>query len=393
MSSGRKGIPTYRLHRPSGRAVVTLSGRDFYLGPYRTQVSRDEYDRVVAEWLANGRRLRAPEDERARLTVAELLAEYVLHCETYYQRDGKPTAEFFNIRTTLRVIRRLYGRAYADEFGPLALKACREELVGIGQARGTINQNVSRMKRMFRWATENELLPATAFTQLQAVAGLRRGRTLARETTPVRPVEDEHIEAVLAFVSSAVAAMIRVQLVTGARPGEIVRMRLCEIDRSEHPWVYVPAHHKTAHLGHERRIFLGRHAQDVLRPFLDRDPEAALFSPQETEEARNAQRRLGRKSPMTPSQARRARNAKRKRPWRKVYTVNSYRRAVTRACKKAGIPTWTPHQLRHNAATRIRRDHGIEAARVIQGHRSTDVTEIYAEKDWKQAREIMARVG
>ena len=129
----------------------------------------------------------------------------------------------------------------------------------------------------------------------------------------MRPVEDEHIEAVLPFVSSAVAAMIRVLLVTGARPGEIVRMRLSDIDRSEHPWVYVPAHHKTAHLGHERRIFLGRHAQDVLRPFLERDPEAALFSPRETEEARNAQRRLGRKSPMTPSQARRARNAKRKR--------------------------------------------------------------------------------
>ncbi len=73
--------------------------------------------------------------------------------------------------------------------------------------------------------------------------------------------------------------------------------------------------------------------------------------------------------------------------------MDSYRRAVTRGCKKAGIGTWSPHQLRHNAATRIRRDHGIEAARVILGHRSTDVTEIYAEKDWNQARAIMARVG
>lgn len=52
-----RSLPSYRLHRPSQQGVVTLSGRDFYLGPYGTASSRAEYDRLIAEWLANGRRL------------------------------------------------------------------------------------------------------------------------------------------------------------------------------------------------------------------------------------------------------------------------------------------------------------------------------------------------
>ncbi len=50
--------PAYRLHKRSGQAVVTLSGRDHYLGPHRTKVSLAEYDRLVGEWLANGRAIR-----------------------------------------------------------------------------------------------------------------------------------------------------------------------------------------------------------------------------------------------------------------------------------------------------------------------------------------------
>jgi hypothetical protein len=52
----RRSVPGYRKHKPSGQAVVSHSGQDFYLGPHATKVSKAEYDRVVAEWLARGRR-------------------------------------------------------------------------------------------------------------------------------------------------------------------------------------------------------------------------------------------------------------------------------------------------------------------------------------------------
>lgn len=54
---------------------------------------------------------------------------------------------------------------------------------------------------------------------------------------------------------------------------------------------------------------------------------------------------------------------------------------------------WHPHQLRHAAATRLRREFGIEAARVILGHSSPAMTDLYAEIDASRAQDVMARIG
>ncbi len=67
-------VPKYRTHRASGQAVVTLNGRDIYLGPHGTKASKLEYDRLTSEWLANGRGL--PTGQANDLTVAELLLRY-----------------------------------------------------------------------------------------------------------------------------------------------------------------------------------------------------------------------------------------------------------------------------------------------------------------------------
>lgn len=69
-------LPKYRKHRASGQAVVTLSGRDFCLGPHGTRASRREYDRLIGEWLASGRQpLHVSTDQ---LTVAELCVRYAV---------------------------------------------------------------------------------------------------------------------------------------------------------------------------------------------------------------------------------------------------------------------------------------------------------------------------
>ena len=52
-----RSAPRYRRHRASGQAIVTLNGRDFYLGQYSSTASRQEYDRLTAEWLANHRHI------------------------------------------------------------------------------------------------------------------------------------------------------------------------------------------------------------------------------------------------------------------------------------------------------------------------------------------------
>ncbi|MBN2024517.1 MAG: hypothetical protein JW809_17185, partial [Pirellulales bacterium] len=66
LSSCADRVPSYRRHKPSGQAVVTLAGRDIYLGKWNTRASRAEYDRLVGEWLAGGRCLPPQQDTTRR---------------------------------------------------------------------------------------------------------------------------------------------------------------------------------------------------------------------------------------------------------------------------------------------------------------------------------------
>ncbi len=100
-------VPKYRKHRGSGQAVVTLNGRDFYLGPHNTRVSKREYDRLTGEWLANSRNL--PSGFANDLMVAELLLRYWQHAQDYYRKNGEPTREISALKSALRPVRELYG--------------------------------------------------------------------------------------------------------------------------------------------------------------------------------------------------------------------------------------------------------------------------------------------
>ena len=396
MSSGKRlQVPSYRLHKPSGRAVVTLNGRDHYLGRHGTAASKREYSRVIAEWLANNHSL-LPTPSRKRgngIKVTEVLAAFWRHAKVYYVKNGKQTSEVNCVKAVIGVVRRLYGHSPVKDFGPLALKAVRQNMIDAGLARNTINSNIGRIKRAFQWAVENELIAPSVYHGLQAVSGLRAGRSDARETAPVKPVPEKHVEKTLPHLSAPVAAMVRLQMLTGARSGEVVIMRTGDIDRSGPIWIYTPRHHKTEHHGHIRTIVLGPKAQETLKPFLRLDPQAYLFSPAEAEAARNERKRRERRTPMTPSQARRRSKRRPKTTPQDRYTPDSYRKAVGRACANAEVPHWHPHQLRHNFATLIRRRYGLEAARAALGHRSMEITQVYAEVDQAKVAEIVMQIG
>jgi integrase len=390
MSKSR--VPSYRHHRPSGQAVVTLDGRDFYLGKWNTKPSLSEYERLTGQWLANGRRL--PDDgDKADLRICELLRDYLAYAAGYYVEDGRPGKEYVCMKAAAQPLVKLYSRTRVVDFGPLALKTVRQQWVDKGLSRTHINMRVNRIRRIFKWGVENELVPSSVLHALQAVTPLKRGRTEAREPEPIRPVPDQHVDAVLSRVSRQVAAMIELQRLSGMRPGEVVIMRPKDVDRTGDVWVYTPSKHKTAYRGHERHVYLGPKAQAVLAPWLLRDAEAFCFSPREAEADRNAERRANRKTPMTPSQAKRRPRAKPRRAKRDRYDVASYRRAIKYGIKLAEVPPWHPHQLRHNYATRMRRDHGLDIAQVLLGHKTASVTEIYAEVDRAKAIEIVSIAG
>jgi integrase len=387
-------VPSYRKHKPTGQAVVTLNGKDHYLGHYGTAASRAEYDRLIAEWLACDRQL---PDEAGRRTINELILDYLRHAYKYYRRpDGTPTAEVGCLKLALRALRKLYGGIDADAFGPSQLRTVRDAMIGYGWVRRSINLHLSRLKHLFRWAGEHGLVKPEAYHGLLCVSGLRGGRSDAKESVPVKPVPEPFVEAVKPVVSPHVRAMIELQALTGMRPGEVCTMRGRYLETGGKVWVYRPEAHKTEWHGHKREVYLGPRAQEVLKPWLRANLDDCLFQPAEAMAWKLAEQRKSRKTPLWPSHIV-AKAARRKRQGRRHFlghfTVNAYRAAIQRACQQANIPAWHPHQLRHNAATTLRREHGVELARIILGHATAFTTEIYAEADRAQAMEVIAKVG
>jgi integrase len=384
--------PTYSLHKASGQAVVTIDGHDHYLGKYGSPESHANYRRLTAEWAATkaprATPSRSPEEIRADLRINELLVAYLEFAEGYYVKNGRPTGEFRNMKDAVRPLQELYETMRVWDFGPAALRTVREQMIAADLSRKVVNARVNRIRRIFKWGVEHELVDPIVLQGLQSVSPLKEGRSKARETSRVKPISQEHIDAVLARVTRPVQAMIRLQLVTGMRPGEVVLMRACDIDMSGKTWEYRPASHKTEHHGKERIVFLGPQAQDIIRPFLKPAFDAYLFSPKDA--VREARKRL---NPKKGRSRRTLRVSGYRRCPSNVYTRSNYQTAICKACQKAKIPTWGPNRLRHNSATFLRREFGLEAARVILGHTSAAVTEIYAEMDRKRAAEIMSQVG
>jgi integrase len=420
-------VPKLRRHTPSGRAVVTLGGQDHYLGPWPANRKKPPpavqtaYDAKIAEWLSGGRVAAGGPAEG--VTVSQLIEAFWAHAEKHYRRpDGTATDEVADFRISLRPLRHLYADLPAGEFSPLKLKAVRQLMLdgythpkyGPQEAlsRGVINQRIGRIVRAFKWGVAEELAPASVFHGLQAVRGLERGRTEAHEPEPVTPVAKDHVEATVPFLLPQTQAMVRLQLLTGMRPGEACMMRTCDIDTSGPVWIYRPRQHKTAHRGRARTIAIGPKAQAVLRPWLRMELEAYLFQPCEAMEAFRAEQREKRKTRVQPSQRDRSKKRPKKRPGER-YTNGAYGRAIATACRAANakaiadaceagqdvaddavfVPHWAPNQLRHTHGTEVRRQFGLEAAQVALGHSSADITQVYAERDLTLAVRVALEIG
>ena len=388
--------PSYRFHKARNCAVVTIHGKNHYLGEYGSPESHEGYARLITQWRA---RVDAPEASlplavNGRLSINAVILQYLVFAAAYYRKHDKPTGEINNIRAALASLKKLFGRTPAEQFGPKDLELVRNSMIDDDLCRKTINGRISRIKRMFRWASKEGLVPAIAYHGLLAVDGLKFCRSRARETQRIRPVPDEHVNQVLHLLNRHVRAMVQVQHLTGMRPQEIRNVRTGDIDAASDVWIFTPWTHKTEHHGHVRQIAIGPRAQRILQPFLKpSDPMAFVFSPKETVTALHRDRGKRRKSKRPPSQLARKKKIRPKRAPALEYTKNSYRRAIARACEKSKVPDWKPNQLRHSCGTKIRRLYGLDGAAAVLGHRLGTVTEIYAEADLQKAIDIMRAIG
>jgi integrase len=423
MTRRTDSIPKYRHYKPKDLAVVRIDGKDHYLGKFGTPESRERYHRLLAERAASGTGTPSPEpspsDPASNRTVDEVILAFWNHARAHYRHpDGMPSEELANLKAALRPLRKLYALTRARDFGPLALRAVRDEMVRSGLARTSVNDRVNRIRRVFRWAASVELVPVAVVQALATVAGLQKGRTEAREPDPVIAVALDVVEMTLPLLSRPVAGLVRLQLLSGMRPGEACAMRGRDLSPGEEIWIYRPGSHKTAWRGKRREIPLGPRAVELIREFLRTDPDDFLFCPVDAVAEQAARRTARRKTRLSPSERSKLVDSPGSGHNRR-YSRASYRNAVLRACDRAfphptigrvkGRPLsdaesaelaawrtshrWHPNQLRHAAATDIRARYGLEAAQVVLGHSRADVTQVYAERDMKKATEVMREVG
>jgi integrase len=397
----RVRVPSYRHHKPTGQAVVTLSGKDHYLGQYSSQESRQRYARLLAEWEASNR---SPTFGQAveTLTMAQVVLAFLDHAKPYY---GEDSTEYDHLRRCTKPISELYPNFPARSFGPAEFKACRQWWQSDpSRTRQYVNKLASKLRRIIKWAVSEGKMNAESYHACQCVDPIKVGRTNSPEAPKVGCVDDKRVDAVIKHLSPIVADMVRLQRLTGARPGEVCGLKPSMVDRSSDVWKIELTEHKTAHHGKSRTVYAGPKAQAVLAKYLMRSPQAYCFSPAESVEWQRRQKTEKRVTP--PSCGNKPGSNRKKKPKRVPsdhYDSKSYAKAVKYACEQA-YPTpedltgrerllwrksnwFAPNQLRHNRATEIRSQLGLEAASAALGHSSQQITLTYAEKNEQLARQ------
>ena len=357
-------LPSYLLHKASGQARCRINGRDYLLGEYGSEASRIRYGELISKVagglqidpLAKSNRGKVPRNELetdSGISISELILAFTKHAAAHYVKNGLPTSEQHCIRSAVRPLRELYGLTPAKDFGPLALKAVRIKLVESGMARTGVNGSIGRIRRLFRFGVENELVPVDVLQRLQAVAPLLSGRTEAHDNAPRHAVDQADIDIVRGLVSPLVRDLIDLQRLTGCRSGEMLGLTPGMIDRTGEVWKAALVDHKTQHHGQSRMLHFGPQAQLILARYLSADPTQPLFSIIRT----------------------------------------AYCRAITRACERAEIERWVPHQLRHTTADIVRQRFGLEHAQSVLGHSKASMSEHYAKAGHSKASEVALLIG
>ena len=282
-------------------------------------------------------------------TVADLLSAYLNHANTEYR-----TRESANLASSLGKLIRFAGEHPADQFRSRSLQAYRDQLVAgtlsdRELSRPYVNRLIDHVRRCWRWAVSMELVASESLESLRSVSALRKGRTDAPDLDPVRPVTRELIAAVIPHLSPGIKAIVELLRLTGARTGEIRTMRNREIDVTRDVWLYRPAMHKSAAHGHQRITPLDDDAQRVILP---------LYSPFLLDDYVIASPRGG------------------------CYGETAVRNAVQTACRRAGVETWHPHQIRHAVITELANASAgeLEIPQLIAGHSHRSTTESYVER-------------
>jgi integrase len=392
--------PKYCRHKASGRAYARFGDRNApptYFGRYGTPEAHAAYLRALEEYKQTGRREAAPAEG---CLVAELVEAFLHWAETNakYRKNGQPTSQMSLFAGAFGPLVDLFGTVSTGEIGPKEFDLLRSNMLQrkrVIRRKGavvreipwdgtTVRRYLRYIRGLFDFGEGRDLVPVGTVAKLKAGqrglgSGRRERRDDARPPVPCAPAEA--VEAVLEHIGEPFATMMRLQLLTGMRPGGVCAMRPADIEIVREPavgangrgrkarqmiyWLYREPPEIAAKTGSEKH-WLGPQAQRLLEPYLEGTPvEQFLF--------RCAAR---------PGKARHGR-----------ITRRHYTRSIARCCARCGVEHFSPNQLRHSHLTEVERKYNLDTARARGGHTTPNTTAIYIERDDERAKRVAREMG
>jgi integrase len=358
-----KKFPKLCHHRHTERGYINFDGKFHYFKGTWPGNQKDPPQEIVEQYTQACAKISLGSFGREKpsegIAILDLCERYIQFASKYYVKDGEQTTEAKNTEYACNAVSVIYGPEKAIDFGPFKLKTVIRSLVARGLRTGTINTMVGRIRRLFKWAAGEELLPASVWLNLRSVDGVKRGRGIP-ESRKVEPVPMDLFEATLPLLPRKVGLMARVHWLIGCRSNEIAALRGVELSKDKDPdlWVFTPTRSKNY-----ASYLVGPKAQEILVSLLEeRGHECYLFGTGKG---------------------------------RKPRSSASYRKTVLHVCKVHGLPRWTPSQIRHAAAQEARDSHprGIEATQAKLGHQQVTTSQIYAHSKMELARDVARRLG
>jgi integrase len=366
MPRPRNSIPKFSVDR-NGRAFTKVDGCFISLGRGDNPESRRRYAAVLTAHTSGQpiptASAAAPAEPRSTVTLNELMLRYVTDALPRFS-----VAERHCQLSVIRLARQLFGQTPVAEFGPLKLRTLRNAMVAGDPnevdaegkpkprkpwSRNTVNRQVKRLRAIIRWGVSWELVSASVVDALDTVASLTASETTAHEAKPRMAVPDADFQAVRLALREKHRDMLDLLSLTGARPGELLKLTTGMIERTEPVWRCELVEHKTAHRGKRRVLFFNAAAQLILRKYLQADPDARLLK----------MRR------------------------------DNFGHTIKRACIRAGVTPFCPHQVRHTVATKLVDEIGTEGTQRLMGHATAAMTAHYSKAAEKQARDAVERLG
>ena len=291
--------------------------------------------------------------------IRNAVAAFLEYARGYYPKGSREPAAY---GAALRFVVERYPDLAADRFRPRELEAARENMIQAGLIVSTVNAYVRRIRHTWKWLAAAEYVSPAVWWGLRTIRPLVPGRTAAATPEPVEPVAEAVLRRFLKRCRHPdLEALIRFQLACGCRPGEACGITSAQVvDRDQAVWTYRPKAHKNVRRGRVLDVLIGPRAQRIL---------AERFA------------RHGPNDPLWYT------------PTGRAYTSKRYQAHVRRVCVREHIPHWHPHQLRHNAATRLRGDYGLDVAQTVLGHAKLDTTQVYAAVSREKAVDAVRRTG